>query len=44
MRGLFLLLFFASRVSFGSELKTFIIGHGDKGLGFGLVSDKGDKV
>ena len=44
MRGLFLLLFLASTVSFGSELKTFIIGHGDKGLGFGLVSDKGDKV
>lgn len=44
MRGLILLLFLASTVSFGSELKTFIIGHGDKGLGFGLVSDKDDKV
>ncbi len=44
MRGIILLLFLASKLSFGSELKTFIIGHGDKGLGFGLVSDKGDKV
>ena len=44
MKGFILLLLFASTVSFGSELKTFIIGHGDKGLGFGLVSDRNDKV